>query len=255
MNVVVRLLAWMVVIALIVTPVAFVLNRGGGQYWPLRRLEVSGPFHRVSAEQVREVVLPQAKAGFFAVRMNDITAAVAAMPWVEHVEVRRRWPDQLVVHFTEHHAFARWGQDRLLSDHGRVFSAPGSPDLASLPALDGPDTRSADVVALYNQILPLFAGTNAKVLGVSLSDRDSWTVHLGNGVDVVVGRNDALERLRRFAHLLPRLTATRQGSTLLRADLRYTNGFALSWQDPTPTKPAGSKRPAAAGSKKTQART
>ena len=254
MNLLIRLLAWTLAIAMIVTPVVMVLNgRHAGDHWPLRRLEVSGPFVRVSAEQVRAVVLPQAKAGFFGVRMEAIRDAVAAMPWVEHVEVRKRWPDQLVVHLSEHHAFARWGQDKLLSDHGRVFSAPGSPDLASLPALAGPDGRSTDVVALYNQIVPLFAGTGAKVLGVSLSDRDSWTVHLGNGVDVVVGRNDALARLQRFAHLLPRLLATRQGSTLLRADLRYTNGFALSWQDPAPTRPAGGKR--SAGDKKPQART
>lgn len=256
MNVLVRLLAWTLAIALFALPVAAVLNGWiYGDQLPLRRLQVTGPFTRVSAEQVRAVVLPLAKGGFFAVRMDAIRDAIAAMPWVEHVEVRKRWPDQIVVRLSEHHAFARWGKDQLLSDHGRVFSAPGNPDLARLPALEGPDARSADVIALYNQTLPLFAGSGWNVLGVSLSERDSWTVHLGRGVDVVVGRSDALARLRRFAHLLPRLVATRPGSTLLRADLRYTNGFALSWQDPTPTKPAGGKRPAATGASKPQART
>jgi len=243
MNVLVRLLAWTLAIALVALPVVAVLNGWiAGDRWPMRRLEVSGPFARVSAEQVRAVVLPQARSGFFAIRMEPIRDAIAAMPWVERVEVRKRWPDQLVVSLTEHRAFARWDHDKLLSDHGQVFSAPGSPDLWSLPELEGPDGRTADVIALYNQVQPMFAGTGWKVQGVSLSDRDSWTLHLRDGTDVVVGRNDPTERLRRFAHLLPQITATRQGSTLLRADLRYTNGFSLTWQDPVPAKPAGAPK-------------
>ncbi|MBS0211860.1 MAG: cell division protein FtsQ/DivIB [Proteobacteria bacterium] len=256
MNALVRLLAWVLAIALFALPVAFVLSGRSGDHWPMRRLEVSGPFKQVSAEQVRAVVLPQVRKGFFSVHIEAIRDAIAAMPWVEHVEVRKQWPDVLMVRLTEHHAFARWDRDKLLSDHGLVFSAPGSPDLANLPALEGPDGRASDVVALYNQVQPLFAAAGWQVLGVSLSDRDSWTVHLRDGVDVVVGRNDALDRLQRFVHLLPRLVATRQGSTLLRADLRYTNGFSLSWQDPVQAKPsAPTKRRAPAGASKPQART
>jgi cell division protein FtsQ len=46
----------------------------------------------------------------------------------------------------------------------------------------------------------------------------------------VVGRGDEDARLRlaRFSRLLPRLLAGQQ-RPLRRADLRYTNGFALSW--------------------------
>lgn len=255
MKVLVRLLAWVLAIAVLVLPVAAVVSgRYAGNRFPMRRLEVSGPFAQVTAAQVRGVVLPMVKGGFFATQVEPISDALAALPWIEHVEVRKRWPDQLVVHFTERHAFARWGKDKLLSVTGRVFAAPARNGLDNLPALDGPDGRAADVVALYNQAVPLFAGSGRQVLGVSLSERDSWTVHLGDGVDLVLGRNDPLPRLRRFAHLLPRLVATRQGSTLLRADLRYTNGFALSWQDPTPVKPTGApRRPAVI--RKSQART
>ncbi len=37
--------------------------------------------------------------------------------------------------------------------------------------------------------------------------------------------------MHRFARLLPQLLA-RQARTLERADLRYTNGFALTWGEP-----------------------
>lgn len=239
MNAVVRLLAWALAIALVVMPVVAVLNGWiAGDRWPMRRLEVSGPFARVSAGEVRAAVLPQVQSGFFAIQMEPIRNAVAALPWVERVEVRKRWPDQLIVSLNEYRPFARWGRDQLLSEHGQVFAAPGNPDLQGLPELDGPDGSVGDVITLYNQAQPLFAGSGHRVQAVSLSGRNSWTLRLHDGTEVVVGRNDPTERLRRFARLLPQIIAARQNAVLLRADLRYTNGFALTWQaDPTTAPP------------------
>jgi cell division protein FtsQ len=235
MNVFVRLSAWLLAIALVALPVVAVLNGWiAGDRWPMRRLEVSGPFARVSAEQVRVVVLPQVRSGFFAVRMEPIRDAVAALPWVERVEVRKRWPDQLIVALNEYRPFARWGRDKLLSERGELFAAPGNPDLQSLPEFDGPDGSVGDVIALYNQAQPLFAGSGRRVQAVSLSGRGSWSLRLRDGIEVVVGRGDPQPRLRRFARLLPQILAARQNDTLLRADLRYTNGFTLIWQSAPP---------------------
>ena len=50
---------------------------------------------------------------------------------------------------------------------------------------------------------------------------------------MLLGRDDAKLRLQRFARLLPQLPA-QDDRTLKRAGLRYTNGFALSWQGLTP---------------------
>jgi cell division protein FtsQ len=78
------------------------------------------------------------------------------------------------------------------------------------------------------------------VLAVSLTERGSWTLRLRDGIEVVVGRSDPQERMRRFAHLLPQIAAARQDAVLLRADLRYTNGFSLTWQAiPVVAPPAG----------------
>jgi cell division protein FtsQ len=246
MNVVVRLLAWALAIALVALPVVAVLNGWiAGDRWPMRRLEVSGPFARVSADEVRTTVLPQVQSGFFAIRMEPIRNAVAALPWVERVEVRKRWPDQLIVSLNEYRPFARWGRDKLLSEHGQVFAAPGNPDLQGLPEFDGPDGSVGDVIALYNQAQPLFAGSGRRVQAVSLSGRGSWTLRLRDGTEVVVGRSDPTERLRRFARLLPQIAAARQGTALLRADLRYTNGFTLTWQSAPDAVPPATRLPRA----------
>ncbi|MDD0945837.1 cell division protein FtsQ/DivIB, partial [Xylella fastidiosa subsp. multiplex] len=59
MNVVLRILAWLLAVGLVVLPVVAVLNGWvGAERWPLAKLRVSGDFKRVSAEELRAVVLP-----------------------------------------------------------------------------------------------------------------------------------------------------------------------------------------------------
>lgn len=55
--------------------------------------------------------------------------------------------------------------------------------------------------------------------------RGSWSLGLSNGVQIVIGRDDARARLQRFARVLPQLTDPQR--PIARADLRYTNGFTV----------------------------
>jgi cell division protein FtsQ len=200
----------------------------GADRWPLRTLRLQGELKRVDAQRVRAAVLPFARQGFFAVRLDDAQAAVARLPWVERAEVHKRWPDVLEVRIAEHRPFALWGKDRLLSEHGRIFPRGNLVPPSGLPQLQGPDARVADVVALYNESRALFAPNNLKVRTLALDARGSWSLALSDGSQVVVGSSEARLRLQRFARLLPQLLAQKR-QLLQRADLRYTNGFALVW--------------------------
>ena len=192
MNVLLRLLAWLLAIAIVALPVVAVLNGWiGAERWPLAKL-----------------------------------------PWVEHAEVRKLWPDVLEVRIVEHRPFARWGKDRLLSEQGRLFAVPQALEDAPLPELDGPDGQAAEVVELYNDSRALFAPVGVDVRRLAMDARGSWSLALDNGTEVIVGRDDARSRLGRFVRVLPQLTRTQV--PIVRADLRYTNGFTLSWGTPPP---------------------
>lgn len=228
-----RVAVWSLALALVALPVVAVVNGWiGAERWPLRTLRVQGDLQRVDAAKLRAVVLPHARRGFFAVRLDDAQAAVADLAWVEHAEVRKRWPDVLEVTVVEHRPFARWGGDRVLSEEGKLFPVAGIDVPDSLPRLDGPAGQEAAVMALYGQSRELFAPAGFDVRAMALDRRGSWRLQLADGVEVVVGSREARLRMARFARLLPQLLAQRRGEALLRADLRYTNGFALTWGDP-----------------------
>lgn len=234
MSALLRLIGWALAIALVAMPVVALFNGWwGSERWPLTQMRVSGTFARVQPAQLQAALRPFAARGFFAVDLHAAQRAVTALPWVERADVRKRWPDVLEIVVIEHQPFARWSDARLLSDRGRLFPARDAPVSADLPQLSGPDARVRDVVALYNESKALFAPLGVDVRRVQLDARGSWTLSLGNGADVIVGRFDARSRLSRFARLMPQLLDRRM-QPLKRADLRYTNGFALEWVEETP---------------------
>jgi cell division protein FtsQ len=237
MNAVLRIFVWLLALSLVALPVVAVLNGWvAAERWPLAKLRVHGEFKRVPAEKLQQVILPYAQAGFFAVKLQDAQDAIEQLPWVESAQVRKQWPDVLEITLVEHKPFAHWGKDRLLSEQGRLFATPKQLEDVALPHLDGPDAQTTEVVALYNESRALFAPTGLDVTRVSMDARGSWSLQLSNGTEVVVGRDDARTRLQRFVRVLPQLANAQ--APIERADLRYTNGFTLSWGSPVPAAPA-----------------
>lgn len=236
MNALMRVIAWTLAVTLVALPVVAVLNGWiAGERWPMRKLAVTGEFAQVDETAVREAVLPLVQRGFFAVDLDQVRDAVAGLPWVERVEVRKRWPDRLEVSLTEHTPVARWADGRLLSEHGKLFAAPAGAG-AGLPLFEGPEGRASELMSFHSLARPLFLTVGAKVESVQLSARGSWSLKLDDGTAVEAGRGDPQARLARFARLLPKLRDN-DPRVLVRADLRYTNGFTLVWGDPPPAIP------------------
>ena len=102
MNAAIRVLAWSIALLLVTLPVVAILNGWlAADRWPIERLRLTAEYQRVSGEQVRTAVASQLGRGFFAVDLAEVQQAVAALPWVERVEVRKRWPDLPILVLTQ----------------------------------------------------------------------------------------------------------------------------------------------------------
>ena len=90
--------------------------------------------------------------------------------------------------------------------------------------------RAGELMAVHGVARPLFLPLGLRVDTVRLSARGSWTLVLDDGTQIEAGRGDPQPRLARFARMLPQLRAD-PARRIERADLRYTNGFAIVWMD------------------------
>jgi cell division protein FtsQ len=227
--------------ALFALAIAGLLAAGG--WWTLRnpvfalaRITVVGDVTHNSAATLRANVAPHLAGNFFTVNLVAARQAFEAVPWVRRAVVRREFPNRLRVQLQEQKAVALWGDDgdtRLVNDFGEVFEANvGDVEGDDLPRLSGPDAQSADVLAMYRALKPLFEPLDLGVQGVALTARGSWQVELDNDAAVELGRGtvqDVTARAERFVRTLNQVTS-RYGRTpeaLVSADLRHADGYAV----------------------------
>jgi cell division protein FtsQ len=149
--------------------------------------------------------------------------------WVEQVEVRKKWPDALVVQLQEYRPLAVWNGKRMLAEQGSIFAMPNT-SLPSLPRFSGPDAQAKEMLQFYEKTQPMFRSVGLGIRELSLNERRAWRVVLSDGLVLDMGRNDVAPRLARFISLLPKIRRD-DARRLVHADLRYTNGFALVWQE------------------------
>ncbi len=230
MSSLIRILAWVLALAVVALPLVAVLNGWmAPDRWPIRHLQVTAEYQRISAEQIRTTVAAQMGRGYFDTDPAVLRTALAGLPWVEHVEVRKRWPDRIEVTLIEHRARAHWGEGRLLSSQGVLFATPGADEVQGLPRLSGPDDRVADVIAFFERAQQQLAATGLILEGARLTPRGSWSLQLKGGARIMVGRSAAPEvRIARLVRVLPQLLEG-EHRPFDRIDLRYTNGFAIAW--------------------------
>jgi cell division protein FtsQ len=198
---------------------------------PLRAVALTGDLAHVDAQAVHRRLAGRVAGNFFGVSLDDVRSRVAELPWVRRVEVRREWPDRLVVRIEEHRPLGRWSGGRLVSERGELFE--GASD-APLPQLGGPPGTEREVARRYLAMRETVAPLGLEPIQVVLSGRYAWQAKLSNGLVLELGRDQARstveERLARFVAAYPRALATLD-RRLDYVDLRYPNGFAIRAPD------------------------
>jgi cell division protein FtsQ len=199
---------------------------------PIASVEVGGQFQRVAPVQIEEAVAPFKGAGFLSVDLDALRAALESIDWVDRARVERRWPNGLRVVITEHVAAARWGEDGLLNTRGELFLRGARHMPPELPQLVGPEASLQQVAHLYLDTYPRLLAVGMRLSRVELDARGAWSLTLGSGVKVRLGRQDVATRLERFLRVASPLVASR-GPEVKYVDLRYSNGFSVGWNAPT----------------------
>jgi len=213
-------------LALAVPIAGLLLGRGAGGMAPIRWVEVSGSFERVTAEQVRSVVTPALRGGFFFLPLDEARERVMTLSWVETAQIRKRWPDVVEVVVRERSVLAQLGEHQLVDSDGRVFSAEGLSAMGGIPRFEVAESRIQEAIAFHGQIRPDLQGLGLDLSVLRISRRGSYDLTLSNGISVIVGSSEQHTRWRRLTAVLRSLIEQAE-QPIARIDLRYTNGFAV----------------------------
>ena len=234
MNAIAAVVFVLALAALVAAALAWATRRPQFQFGDVR---LEGDLQRNSVTTVRANAMPHLAGNFFTMDLARTRAAFEQVPWVRHAVVRRVWPNRLVVSLEEHQPVALWAgdesSDKMVNSHGEVFEANvGDVEDDSLPQFAGPDGTSAQVLAMYRRLQPLFAGMDAEPTALRLSGRGSWKVELDDGASIELGRgtqDEVVERTARFIRTVPQVI-DKFHAPLETADLRHAEGYAVKFK-------------------------
>lgn len=222
---------WLLLIGWLVVQLQAWLNR------PLVEIELQGEFQQLDARLLEQSLWRQADQGFALTELERFKQQLELLPWVERVQLRRRWPEGVEIAVYEQQPVARWGLEGLVNERGKVFrpadiaEVERQQEFKGLPLLQGPEQHSLNLMAQYRDINQLLRPLGVSLSGLEMEARGAWTLQLNNGIQLVVGRGQVVERLRRFSKVYGELLS-RYADRIVQIDVRYTNGLAVTWTQP-----------------------
>jgi len=178
------------------------------------------------------------------VDVDEARARIEALPWVKSAEVRRVWPDRIVVRIVERTPVAVWQRDgakTVIDIDGHPIAGEDPVRFASLPLVVGEGAETA--VASLLKLVATQPNLKSRVkIAVRVGER-RWNLQLDNAVEVRLPEEGAeaalaeLVRLEREQNILARdITAI---------DLRYPDRFIVKLPPGspliTPARPAGGR--------------
>jgi cell division protein FtsQ len=182
-------------------------------FFRVRKVEVEG-CQRIARETILSFTKMEDMRSLFTVSLREIAKPIESHPWIEHVRVRKVFPNRIFIRIEERKPIAILQLEELyyIDTKGVIFSPVGDRDEYNYPILTGMTRQllekdSAEAKGLIMKALELLMiaerGRNFplhemseihmdKTLGIKCFTRDE-------GVEVKIGWGDFEEKLRRLS--------------------------------------------------------
>ncbi|MGA9032003.1 MAG: FtsQ-type POTRA domain-containing protein [Sulfuricaulis sp.] len=211
--------------------------------FPVRNVRFEGEFKHVTQQELQAAVMSVVHGNFFLLNLDAVKARVESLPWVYKASVRRQWPQDVYVRFTEQQLAAYWSDGAFLNQAGDVVRVKADDLPAEFPRLEGPEGTGAQVLEHYKSLGRILAAAGLKLERVILTPRRTWRLVVTNGdgqggtsvaggripgatMTIVLDREQPERKLERFARVYVQSFAL-LASDIRQVDLRYANGFSV----------------------------
>lgn len=200
---------------------------------PIKTVTISADAKNIPADTLKNLVAENVHGGLLSLNAQELSRVLMNLPWVKTVAIQRVWPNKIKVIIKERRVQALWGKTGAIDQDGELFFPDEASLPKNLPLLVGPDDHVADLVNLYKLFNAALTPLSMTVTSLRLSDRGSWQLELSNGLDIILGGQDMVQRFGRFVSLYPKIIGD-NSSKALTVDLRYPNGVAVQWKSGKP---------------------
>ena len=230
----VGLLGVLVVVAMLVADQLY-----SPEQFNISKISLTGDAAHVDREALKQSVIEAVDGNYFSLNSKKIIDVVQALPWVEKVRLRRRWPATLMIDIEEYQPVAIWGADRWLTTTGKLVQLP-LPKNVVLPRLNAPSHEVETVWPKYKQWSAKFARQGLRLQSMTLSQQHLYTLQLEytspmasehRGFEMVLAESNAEQQIEIFLSSYQQSLIDTPG-LIKTVDLRYPSGFSVSRHEP-----------------------
>lgn len=192
-------------------------------------VRVTGELTAAERDRAVELVSAYLPAGILDFDAKGLAERLETESWVDAASVRRRWPDTLQVRVVPEVAVARWRDDALLSNRGRVIEPLELVGVDALPRLHGPDGSAGATMERFIHASEMLRPLGVAVTELHMDDAGNVRIGTDEGIRIVLGSDSLAARMRRVARVIEQELRGRLAD-VERIDARYDNGLAVAWR-------------------------
>jgi len=196
---------------------------------PIKTIHALGSFSKVDESMLRNVIAEALDGGYFAVNVSVVQQAVESLPWVHSASVSRIWPDTISINVVEEKATAVWARGGLVNHQGAIILPLQESYPKGLPVFNGPAGMERNMTEFYKTAKSIIEPLGMQINSLNLDSRGAYVIELDNDIDLLLGRENILSRLERFARVYKKVLVKRSAE-IEKIDMRYSNGLAVGWR-------------------------
>ena len=198
-------------------------------FFPLKRVIIQEPLRYGDMREVSEIIRNHHQRDLLHMDVTLLADEMQRLDWIAKASVYKRWPDAVEVKLEERVPVVRWGGRAFLDASGEPFSIPDNDKLRELATIHGPDGYEKQVLQYWHDIAPWLGARQLQLQQLSLDQRLVWHAELENGLDVILGRDQLNDRLKKLAVVNDKVIKPYHRYTEA-IDLRYHDGFSVRWK-------------------------
>lgn len=200
---------------------------------PIRYVRIEGAFQYTNKDNLKELLTPEMKRGFYHADMETVHRLIRDLPLVETVDVKRVWPDAVHIKITEQKPVVRWGERAVLNKQGEILQPDDIGPFKNLPQITGPAGQEKKLLEIMKGVYIVLQDKSLHLAEFHVNQRRAWRIKLANGLEINLGRKAPLENMQRFLKTMD-LLGEEQLARIASVDARYPNGYAVTWKPDTP---------------------
>ena len=198
-------------------------------FFPLKRVIIQEPLRYGDMREVSEIIRNHHQRDLLHMDVTLLADEMQRLDWIAKASVYKRWPDAVEVKLEERVPVVRWGGRAFLDASGEPFSIPDNDKLRELATIHGPDGYEKQVLQYWHDIAPWLGARQLQLQQLSLDQRLVWHAELENGLDVILGRDQLNDRLKKLAVVNDKVIKPYH-RYIEAIDLRYHDGFSVRWK-------------------------